>query len=307
MESFEGLYRSSRWLVPVAVARHKSVMDAMAPWQSLMTASLASSGQFLRAALAMVVDTVLPPRCAACRVVTVSDAGFCAECWAKLDFLIGPACARCDLPFEMPQGDDALCGSCMADLPPYSHVHVPLAYGDVSRSIVMRLKYGRRTGFAHLMARLMAGSLQRSMGEVAPDDAAAPLIIPVPLHRWRIWTRGFNQSAEIGRQLSRMTGWPMAVDIIERHRRTPPLRGLGRVARARTVRGAFRLTPDGRARLAGRRILLVDDVFTTGSTAAACARLLLRAGAVSVEVTAFARVVDREALLPAMGADIDSK
>lgn len=237
---------------------------------------------------AAVVDAVLPPRCAACRSVTASDAGFCPDCWARLDFLIGPACSRCDVPFETPQGEGALCGRCMAEPPPYSRVHVPLAYGEVSRSIVMRLKYGRRTGFARLMARMIAGTVQRA---VIADDI--PLIVPVPLHRWRLWSRGFNQSAEVGKHLSRLTGWPIAVDPLIRHRRTPPLRGLGRTARARTVSGAFAARPDARDLLAGRRIILIDDVFTTGATAAACAKVLLRAGASAVEVAAFARVVDR--------------
>lgn len=250
-----------------------------------------------------VVNAVLPPRCAACRVVTASDAGFCPDCWARLDFLIGPACARCDLPFELPQGQGALCGRCMADPPPYCRVHVPLAYGEVSRSIVMRLKYGRRTGFAPLMARLIAGTIQRNTDGSELDP---PLIVPVPLHRWRVWSRGFNQSAEVGRHLSRLTGWPLLVDAIERHRRTPPLRGLGRTAREKTVTGAFKARPDARPLLSGRRVLLVDDVFTTGATAAACAKLLLRAGAGSVEVAAFARVVDRESAASDGHAVIDS-
>lgn len=256
------------------------------------------------AGLNAVINAVLPPRCAACRAVTAGDAGFCPDCWTALDFLVGPACARCDLPFEVPQGEGALCGTCIADPPPYSRVHVSLAYGDVSRSIVMRLKYGRRTGFARLMARLIAGTLGRV--ERAFDDQP-PLIVPVPLHRWRIWSRGFNQSAEVGRHLSRLTGWPTAVDLIERRRRTPPLRGLGKAARARTVRGAFGLADGAREALKGRTIILVDDVFTTGATAAACSRLLLRGGAASVEVAAFARVIDREGQSLAGQAIIDSQ
>jgi len=236
-----------------------------------------------------VVDAVLPPRCAACRAVTASDAGFCPECWTKLDFLVGAACSRCDVPFEIPQGEGALCGRCLSDPPPYSRVHVPLAYGEVSRSIVMRLKYGRRTGFARLMARLIAGTIQRGEGDGEP-----PLIVPVPLHRWRLWHRGFNQSVEVGRQLSRITGWPMAVDTLVRHRRTPPLRGLGRTARARTVQGAFSIKAEAHSGIAGRRVLLIDDVYTTGATVAACAKVLIKAGAAVVEVAAFARVVDRE-------------
>lgn len=297
-----------RWLVPRRRPRHKCAMEESAsvtgPAGSWKRAwERAQPLQGLQSALTAVIDAVLPPRCAACRAVTAGDAGFCPDCWTALDFLVGPACARCDIPFEVPQGEGALCGSCIADPPPYSRVHVPLAYGDVSRSIVMRLKYGRRTGFARLMARLIAGTLAR-VERVSGD--LPPLIIPVPLHRWRIWSRGFNQSAEVGRHLSRLTGWPIAVDLIVRRRRTPPLRGLGRAARARTVRGAFAVTDAARDALQGRVIILVDDVFTTGATAAACARLLLRAGAASVEVAAFARVIDREEQSLAGQAIIDS-
>ncbi|WP_246202786.1 ComF family protein [Sphingomonas lacunae] len=253
------------------------------------TALLAPVWRGLMTAAKGVVDAVLPPRCAACRVVTGGDGGFCADCWAKLDFLVGPACSRCDVPFDIAQGEGAMCGQCIADPPPYSRVHAPLVYGEVARSIVMRLKYGRRTGFARLMARMIAGAVQRV--ERAGDP---PLIVPVPLHRWRLWNRGFNQSAEVGRHLAHLTGWPMEVDALMRHRRTPPLRGLGRTARLRTVAGAFSARPEKRNLLAGRRVLLIDDVFTTGATAASCAKALIRAGAAAVEVAAFARVVDRD-------------
>jgi ComF family protein len=192
---------------------------------------------------------------------------------------------------ETLMAEDALCGACLANLPPYARVHVPLAYGAATRSIVMRLKYGRKTGFARLMARLML----RKLREDASGNhlEAPPLFIPVPLHRWRIWHRGFNQSAEVAGHLARATGWPLLVDGLHRHKRTPPLRGLGRRDRARTVRGAFTVRESSRDQLAGRRVLLVDDVFTTGATAAACSRALLLAGASSVEVVAFARVIDR--------------
>lgn len=254
------------------------------------------------ATLNALVDAILPPRCASCRSVTASVSGFCVDCWGKLDFLIGPACARCDVPFEMPQGEGALCGNCLTELPPYSRVHAALAYGDVSRTIAIRLKYGRRLGFAKLMARLIHGTLMRNR----KDDEAPPLIVPVPLHRWRIWSRGFNQSAEIGRELSRLTGWPLAVDIVQRHRSTPPLRGLGRKARARTVSGAFNLPKAARERVAGRAILLVDDVFTTGATVSACARLLVRAGAADVQIATFARVVERPDSPTFDSADVDT-
>ena len=237
------------------------------------------------------VDFILPHRCAGCSDIVESAGGFCPSCWTGLTFIAGPACARCDVPLPSAQGDGALCGGCLADLPPYSRVHVPLAYGDATRKLVLRLKYGRRTGIARLMAGLMAGRLPAATTQ---DDAPGPLLVPVPLHRWRIWSRGFNQSAELSKVIARRTGYQLAVDALTRLKPTVPLRGLDRKARERTVRGAFAVLPEARPMLAGRTVLLVDDVFTSGATAAACARALLRGGAERVEVVAFARVLESQ-------------
>lgn len=243
----------------------------------------------LRAGRAL-VDLVLPPRCAGCAMIVASDSGFCPDCWQRLDFLTGPACARCDTPFEQAQGEGAYCGACIADPPPYVRVRVPLAYGPLPRRVVLRLKYGRRLGFARLMARLMLTVLPD--GDQRSGDPW--LLVPVPLHRWRLWTRGFNQSVEVARHLARSTGLPLAAEALVRRKPTPPLRGLGRRARARTVRGAFAVPAAQRDVIAGQAILLVDDVFTSGATTAACARALLGAGALRVEVAAFARVIAHE-------------
>lgn len=241
-----------------------------------------------RRGLGALIDFMLPHRCAGCGEIVESDGGFCAPCWTGLEFLAGSACARCDLPLPSAQGDGALCGGCIADPPPYARVHVPLAYGEATRKLVLRLKYGRRTGTARLMAGLMAGKLAAA-GEA---DGGGPLLVPVPLHRWRIWSRGFNQSAELAKVIGQRTGHVLAVDAMVRTRATASMRGLGRKARARSVRGAFAVRPEAKALLAGRTILLIDDVFTTGATVAACSRALLRAGAERVEVVAFARVID---------------
>ncbi len=243
------------------------------------------------------LDLVLPRRCAGCSAIVVADGGFCPDCWLKLDFLSGPACARCDIPFEVPQGDGAYCGACIADPPPFERVHVPIGYGPESRALVLRLKYGRRTGLARLMAQFIVPVLP----DLGNEPALPPLLVPVPLHRWRIWSRGFNQSAEIARALSRRTDLPLDVDALIRTRPTAPLRGLGGRARAKMVRGAFAVPAAARPRIKDRSIYLVDDVFTSGATASACARALLRGGAARVAVVAFTRVVRRDE-----GGDIDS-
>jgi len=157
-----------------------------------------------------------------------------------------------------------------------------VAYGDIARRIALRLKYGRRLVYAETMARQMARLL--------PHDA--DLMVPVPLHRWRIWSRGFNQSLLIARALERNSGVPVARDLLLRTRATAPLRGLGRRQRAKTVKGVFAIRQGSAGQLDGKSVVLVDDVHTSGATADACARALLAAGADRVTVVCWARVLE---------------
>lgn len=227
------------------------------------------------------LDFALPPRCPGCGAITAEPHRFCLDCWRSLAFLGEPCCARCGLPFDYSGQGEALCGSCLAEPPPFDRLRAAVAYGEVSRQVALKLKYSGRPGLAETLARFM----------VRHATAADALLVPVPLHRWRMWSRGYNQAALIASALSRRTGLPADLGLLRRIRSTPPLRGLGRRERALAVRAAFRVAPEGRARLAGRRIVLVDDVYTSGATAAACARTLKRAGAASVEVLCWARVV----------------
>lgn len=225
-----------------------------------------------------VLDFALPPRCGGCGTIVDGIDSFCADCWGKLEFLQG-GCRRCGLPLK---GTDAdTCGACLAQPPRLDRIRAAVAYGDISRSIALRLKYGRKTALARTMARYM-----RPLVGDLPGNC---VLVPVPLHRRRLWSRGFNQSVIVARELSRRTGIPVAADALRRTRSTPPLKGMGMRQRRRTVAGAFRAREPAGVR--GRTVILIDDVMTTGSTANACARVLKRAGAERVDLISWARVI----------------
>ncbi|MDB5690680.1 MAG: phosphoribosyltransferase [Sphingomonas bacterium] len=230
---------------------------------------------------AAVLAFALPPRCPGCGEVTAEDHRFCPACWMQLDFLVGPACATCGDPFEIDAGPDARCGACLQEEPALDRVQAAVAYGDIARTIAIRLKHGRRPGLAETIAR--------QLDRLAPSGDT--IVAPIPLHRWRIWSRGFNQSALIARALARRRGLRVTLDLVERRRHTPMLRGLGRSARAKAVHRAFEVPAVHRAALAGASVLLIDDVFTTGATANACARALKQAGAAEVRLLCWARVL----------------
>lgn len=231
--------------------------------------------------LARLLDLALPPRCPACGAVTDAPHRFCAACWMRLDFLAPPWCAGCNLPFDHDRGPGARCDTCLARPPRHAGVRAAVAYGEVARTLALGLKYGRRTGHARIAALLMRRHV--------PQDA--DLLVPVPLHRGRLWSRGYNQAGLIAAALSRATGVAHDPLLLERARATPSLRGLSGAARRRAVAGAFRLDA-ARAGVAGRRVVLVDDVHTSGATADACVAVLLAGGAASVTVLAWARVID---------------
>jgi ComF family protein len=172
------------------------------------------------------------------------------------------------------------CGVCIAKPPRIQRTRSAVAYDELSRSVAIRLKYGRKVALARTMARFMAPL-------VRTEDEA--VLIPVPLHRTRTWPRGFNQSALVARELSKATGLRAEPHALRRVKRTPALKGMSLLQRRRTVAGAFSVA--GSADLRGRTVVLVDDVLTTGSTANACARALQRAGAIRVELVSWARVI----------------
>ncbi|HWI27613.1 MAG TPA: ComF family protein [Stellaceae bacterium] len=239
----------------------------------------------LRRAATALLDLLLPPRCLACGA-TVSEAGtLCASCWRGITFLGAPCCACCGLPFEFEAGGAALCGACAREQPPFDRARAVMRYDEASRGLILAFKHGDRLH----MAPAFGTWLKRAGSDII---AVADLAVPVPLHWTRLFARRYNQAAVLAHALRAAGGPPVGVDWLVRRRRTPSQGKRNAAARERNVRAAFALKPGRDVR--GKRILLIDDVFTTGATVGECARVLRRAGATSVSVLTLARTVRQE-------------
>jgi len=230
------------------------------------------------------LDFALPPRCAGCGTIVAEVHSFCTDCWKQVDFLGHSGCSTCGIPLQ--STESTICGACLARPPRIDRTRAAVAYGDLSRSLAVHLKYGRKVAIARTMARYMAPLV---------GDGEDRVLVPVPLHRRRLWKRGFNQSALVAGALSRKLGIMSHPLVLRRIRPTPPLKGMSLIQRRKAVAGAFRVR-DPRA-IAGKTVILVDDVLTTGSTAEACARALKRGGAARVELVSWARVVKPSPLM----------
>ena len=239
----------------------------------------------LRDSFAPLLDLVYPPRCPLCGAAIGAQSGLCAACWSELRIPGEPSCASCQRPFDGAQVHaGAVCAPCMANPPRHDGIAAGTLYGEGSRKLALAFKHGRRIALAPMLARLIVGRLPPLEGEW--------IVIPVPLHRWRLWSRGFNQAALLARQIARSTGARLVAEGLVRHKRTPMLGGLGRKARARALTGALAANPRRAATLEGAQVILVDDVLTSGATSDACVRALKSAGAAKVVSACFARVLD---------------
>jgi len=237
---------------------------------------------------AQILDLLFPPQCMACRA-PVGEAGLCAPCWSAVTFLDGPCCQCCGLPFPVALDGENLCAACLAVPPAFDAARAILAYDGHSKGAILALKHADRLDLAPAFARWLA----RTGKDLLADS---DLLVPVPLHPWRLWRRRYNQAAELARALSRMTGLACDTAALARSRATPSQGAMPSArARRRNVQRAFRVPVP--ARVAGKRVLLLDDVLTTGATAQACARALKRAGAAQVRVLALARVVKASDML----------
>jgi ComF family protein len=231
-----------------------------------------------------VLDAVLPPRCLKCGETLGGESGLCPECWRRIGWLAAPCCACCGQPFPFDAGPGTLCGGCLQKPPSYDRARAVFRYDSESRDLVIGFKRADRTESAPAFAGWMA----RAGAELLDS---AELIVPVPLHWTRLAARRFNQAALLAQALGRLADRKVEPQALERRRATASQGHLGRLARFRNLKGAIGVVPRHAAALANRRVLLIDDVITTGATVESAAKALISAGARGVDVLALAKVV----------------
>lgn len=236
-----------------------------------------------RHAVRLSVDLVYPPRCMACGGATASADGLCVSCWAGIRFITRPYCDRLGTPFPVDFGPGLISPAAMAEPPAFNRARAVALYDGVARDMVHKLKFGDKLDLAKGMGRMMAAAGAELLAE-------SDMIVPVPLHWVRRWSRRFNQATELGKVISKVSGVPLAADRLARVRATRTQVGLTRAQRRENLQGAFQVPEAMLAGLLGQRVLLVDDVLTSAATTNAAARVLLRAGAATVNVLTFARV-----------------
>lgn len=239
------------------------------------------------------VDLVYPPRCPVCGDQIGQQGGLCLTCWSELAIPGQPACVACSRPLgEDVASGEAICAPCLQKPPIHSGIAAGTLYNDISRKLTLAFKHGGKIGLAPLMAKLMAAKLPMEEGD-------APVLVPVPLHRWRLWKRGYNQAAFLAKELEKLAKGKSVPDALLRIRPTQSLGGMGRTAREKELSGAIRINSRRSSYIEGADVILVDDVLTSGATADRCVEVLLKAGARSVKIACFARVL--EEALPLAG------
>jgi len=232
---------------------------------------------------ARTLDLLLPPLCLICDEPVGGAATLCPPCWKQIHFIAPPLCACCGAPFDIPAGAGMLCGACLTDAPHFASARAAMLYDEFSRQLVLGFKHGDRIHAAKALAVWM----HRAGGDFL---AQADALVPVPLHRWRLFSRRYNQSALLATRIGELAGKPVWTDALRRIRATPSQGHRKRKERQENVRGAFDISPRHRASVEGKTIVLVDDVLTTGATVEECSRVLLKSGAKQVHVLTLSRV-----------------
>ncbi len=235
--------------------------------------------------LVPVADLLFPPRCPLCGEGLAAQTGLCSSCWGDLAIPGEPCCSACQRPLGESAEPGAVCAPCMAAPPRHDGIAAATFYNDASRKLILALKHGRRIALAPLLARLMLAQVPLEVGKNW-------LVVPVPLHRWRLWRRGFNQSALLAGEIANIRNGDLLVDGLIRRKATQSLGGLGKKARAKVLSGAITINPKHHATFRGANVLLVDDVLTSGATSGACVSALKRAGAERVVIACFSRVLE---------------
>ena len=233
-----------------------------------------------------VINAVLPPQCLACDALVATQGSLCSKCWIDAKFITAPQCCVCGVPYSFDPGADVVCGACNRAPPVFDRARAVFRYDELGRRLVVGFKHGDRTHGAPTFGRW----LSRAGAELIAD---ADVVAPVPLHRLRLMRRRFNQSALLAQAICRNPvgqDLQFVPDLLLRRRHTPSQAGLNAVQRRRNVRNAFAINQRRTGQIKGKRILLVDDVFTTGATVSECARILNQAGATGVDILTMARV-----------------
>jgi len=239
---------------------------------------------FSSALLGQCVNRIFPPTCLHCQASVAEHGQLCLSCWQPITFISDPQCSCCGLPFEYPVSEETRCAECIQRSPPYAQARSACLYDDHSKDLIIGFKYYDKLYYGPLLAQWLYRTGKSFLDE-------ADLIIPVPLHRLRTFTRRYNQSALLAKRLEKLSGVPARMNILLRVRNTIPQAGLTQSQRKKNLAGAFTIRQKYRNLIEGKHIVLVDDVMTTGTTLRSCSRVLMRAGAASVSVLTIARVL----------------